>query len=723
MESVLQDSTLAEVDAAASLLEQLDTECDLLAERSQVSQACRDATSAWPGSPHELWWRWVLEAGESLGFVGRALDCKFAQLVEVGREGGRLIIRVDATGEWLGVSKIHGSKVRLLRPATGENRGWSTVGELKSSLQFGSPDQVIRCVVIDPERPGDLSSSDHAQHMTPLARAWALLRPEAGDMWIIFLFALVAGVLAMATPLAIEALVSTVTFGRMLQPIVVLSLMLMAFLAFQAAIKGLQTYVVEIIQRRLFARVAADLAYRMPRADFETLHGQPARELLNRFFDVVTVQKITAQLLLDGISIMLSTLIGMTVLGFYHPWLLGFDAVLIALIAFSIFVLGRGAIVSSIKESKCKYHMAAWLEDLAGSPIAFRFDGGAQFAFERANRLTFQYLTERRRHFRILMRQIVFALGLQAIASTVLLGLGGWLVIDGQLTLGQLVAAEVIVTIIVGSFAKLGKHMEGFYDLMASVDKLGHLFDIPMERHSGLLSLSQPGPASLEVSDLQYTARSTGEALPSLSFSIPAGSTAVMLGSDERAHSLLFDILYGLRTPQRGYVLISGVDPRELRPDILRRAVSLVRDIEIFEGTVAQNIHLERPDISPSAVREALKDVGLLEEVLALPRGLDTPLNMTGTPFSRSQQFKLMIVRAIVGRPSLLLIDAALDGLPDGDVQSLMSMLCQEDRPWTMLVATGRRAVAEFCAVTIKLPERHRMSHSNGETARGNHDH
>ncbi|MCA9053013.1 MAG: ABC transporter ATP-binding protein, partial [Planctomycetaceae bacterium] len=505
MELIDRPSTDSDVESASWLLEQLDAESDLLADRSHVRHACVDAASAWPGDARELWWRWILEAGESLGFVGRALDCTYDQLLEMGRAGGRLIIRVESTGHWFGVACIRGRAVRLLNAAASEPCRWTSLAELKSSLEVDARDQIVRCVVIEPERPGDLSSHDHDHHLTPLARCWALLKPEAGDIWIILLFALVAGVLAMATPLAIEALVSTVTFGRLLQPIVVLSLMLLAFLAFQASIRGMQTYVVEIIQRRLFARIVGDLAYRLPRADLESMHGHPGRELVNRFFDVVTVQKITAQLLLDGVSVVLNTLIGMTVLGFYHPWLLGFDVVLLAMIAFAILVLGRGAVKSSIEESKCKYRMAAWLEDLAGSPIAFRHDGGAQFAMERANRLTFEYLSERRRHFRILMRQIIFALGLQAMASTALLGLGGWLVIDGQLTLGQLVAAELIVTMIVGSFAKLGKHMESYYDLMASVDKLGYLFDIPMERHTGLMSFSKHGPASVEVCELQYS--------------------------------------------------------------------------------------------------------------------------------------------------------------------------------------------------------------------------
>ncbi len=203
----------------------------------------------------------------------------------------------------------------------------------------------------------------------------------------------------------------------------------------------------------------------------------------------MTVQKVTAGLLLDGITLVVSALIGMSVLAIYHPWLLGFDLVLLSLMTFAIFVLGRRAVSSSIEESLAKYRTASWLEDIAACPTAFRYHGATEFAMERADRHIFDYLKARRRHFRVLFRQMLFALVLQALASTALLGLGGWLVISGQLTLGQLVAAELIVAVIVGSFTKLGKHLESYYDVMASMDKLGHLFDIPVERQDGQVAL------------------------------------------------------------------------------------------------------------------------------------------------------------------------------------------------------------------------------------------
>lgn len=696
-------SVISEAESAAWIVEQLEIDAGQPADRSRIRRAFEESVTAWPGPVQDRWWRWMLEAGESLGLKCRVIDCTLNQIYEVVREGGRVVVRSEATGNWMAIEGARGRWLTLIQPLVDASRQQVTLRQLRKILGMPLREDVVRCIVVEPQLWGMLAEEEVPQAMTPFARLVALMRPEAGDVWIVLLFALVSGILAMATPLAIEALVSTVTFGRLLQPIVILSLILLAFLAFQAAIRALQTYVVEIIQRRVFARVAADLAYRLPRANVESLLKQSGRELVNRFFDVVTVQKVTAMLLLEGVTIVLNALVGMAILGFYHPWLLGYDVVLLVLIGFTIFVLGRGAVATSIKESKCKYHLAAWLEDLAGCPLAFRFDGAMQFALERADRLTYEYLSARRKHFRIVMRQVVFALGLNVIASTVLLGLGGWLVIDGQLTLGQLVAAELIVTVIVSSFAKLGKHMENYYDLLAAVDKLGMLFDLPMERQDGLLSGLDDRPAEVSLREIAYHYPDGRPVFENLSVTVRRGERVAIVGASGSGKSVLLDLLFGLRAPLAGRLAINRADPRELRPDILRRSVSLVRDIEVFEGTLAENVHLERPEITTTAVRDALADAGLLEDVLALPRGLETELNSTGYPLTPNQMRKLMLARGIAARPTLLLVDGLLDALPDGEAMTIAQRLTDRSRPWTLLVVTGRREINRLLDRQIDL--------------------
>ena len=558
-------------------------------------------------------------------------------------------------------------------------------------------------MVFESDNTRHVAAAATGQPLDPLTRFWKLLRPEWPDVWLVLVFAFVVGLLTLATPIAVEALVNTVAFGRLMQPVVVLALILLTFLGFSAAMRTLKTYVVEIIQRRLFARVAADVAYRLPRAEMEAAEGQYPPELVNRFFDIVTTQKVTASLLLDGTGLVLNTIVGMTVLAFYHPWLLGFDVVLLASMVFIIFILGRGAIGTAVKESKYKYAMASWLEDIARCPTTFRCDGGGELALERADRMIDAYLKARRSHFRILIRQIIFALGLQAVAATALLGLGGWLVITSELTLGQLVAAELIVAVIVGAFAKLGKHIEGFYDLMASVDKLGNLFDIPIERQDGMMYDVSSRPAEVEFKGVAFPLSNPRQAIQNLSFRVERRQSLAVFGPSGSGKSGLLDLLFGVRRPVDGCVLIDGFVPCDLRPDVLRKRVTLVRGTEVFHGTIEENIHLHRPDVTSSQVRDALAAVGLLDEVEYLEGGIDCLLTGGGRPLTENQLRLLAIARAIVGKPSLLLIDGLLDCLPDRDFEKVVGFLTSGNRPWTVVVATGRRSIAERFDDCIEL--------------------
>lgn len=667
-------------------------------ERGDLRRRFREAAAVWAGPPADQWWRWCLETSSSVGLNLKVVDCTPAEAAELARQGAFLATRLPEPDEAEWVVIFGNSRKRMIaaRSSDPETRASHRLRSLRRFLASLSQEPSLRFVVLDPSRqPFDPSLSGKTKK--PLYRLQRLLAPERSDIWIVVVFAFVVGLLTLATPIAVEALVNTVAFGRLLQPVVVLALMLFTFLSFSAAIRALQTYVVEIIQQRLFARVAADLSYRLPRTETEPAERHYMPELVNRFFDVVTLQKVSAQLLLDGVALFLATVIGMTVLAFYHPWLFGFDLLLLVSIIFLIFVLGRGAVQSAIKESKMKYQMASWLEDVARCPVTFRSDGGIDFAMERADHLIKDYLTARQSHFRVLMRQILFALGLQAVASTVLLGLGGWLVISGELTLGQLVAAELIVTVIVGGFAKLGKHIESFYDLLASVDKLGVLFDLPHERDDGLLVLGVNSPIAVEVNAVTYARGNGSPVIRDLSFSVPPAGSFALVGPAGSGKSTVLDMLYALRNPTSGHLTVNGFDPGDIRPDLLRRRVALVRGVEVFQGTIDENVHLHRPEVSSKRVRDALERVGLLETVLLLEDGLETALASGGAPLSENRCRLMSLARAMAGEPGLLLIDGVLDSLAEEELFPLLDFLTQADSPWTVIIATSRDEVAARC--------------------------
>lgn len=689
-----------EIEIASQLISQLGFESERVHARAVIRDAFEQSLSAASQSESLVWHAWLGDALESLGMRCRTVDCSIEQVVDMAVDGAQIVIRYD-DARWLAIARSQRGRLLVFCPDAEIPSEWFSARQLRELLGVDHGTDPIRCLIVE---PGLMVAAQAAEaQKRPLWRLWALLKPEWSDIWIVIVFALLIGLLALATPIAVETLVNTVAFGRFLQPLVVLSLMLLAFLSFSSALRALQTYVVEIIQRRLFARVAADIAFRLPRVATSSLEGQSGRELVNRFFDVVVVQKVAAQLLLDGVSLVLGTFVGMALLAFYHPWLLGFDLMLLAMLAVIVFVLGRGAVESSIKESKTKYRMAAWLEDLAGCSTAFRYEGSAQFALERADHLIFDYLTARAKHFRVLMRQIIFSLGTQAVASTVLLGLGGWLVISGQLTLGQLVASELIVAVIVGSFAKLGKHLESFYDVLASIDKLGVLFDLPLERQDGLISLPATGNEKLELRGVSCLDARGHKALNNVSMTIHPGERIVLDSDNENENVALLDLLFGLRTPTNGEVTLMGAELRELRPESLRRNVALVRDVEVFEGTIADNVGVGHPMVSSNDVRKSLSDVGLLDGVLKLPTQLETQLTSTGYPLSGSQLRKLMLARACVGAPRYLLLDRALDLLPDDEAKRLMAWLCQPEQPWSLVLVTGRKELADMADRRVNL--------------------
>lgn len=688
------------IDGAAGILGQLLMDAGQPVDRGRLRRVVREAADAFPGDTSQLWWRWIGEAGTNLGLKCKVVDCTPDEFRDLARNGARLVLYVPGSDPWRAVTDARGRKFRLAFPE--HSSQWCNASRLREFTGNPGTQDMLRCVIVERSAAYGDAVSVHAEKMSPLARLWALLRPERSDIFVLLVFSLIVGLLALATPIAFQSMVDTVAFRRFLQPLVVLTLLLLTFMSFSAAIQGLESYVVEIIQCRLFARVTADLAYRLPRVRAESQDGKYMPELVNRFFDIITVQKVSAKLLLDWLTLVLNTVIGMVVLALYHPWLLGFDVVLLAMLAFIVFILGRGAVATSIKESKYKYATAAWLQDLARCAVTFRYDGGAEYALARADHVVCEYLSARKKHFHVLMRQILFALSIHAVASAVLLGIGGWLVMTGELTLGQLVAAELIVTVIVASFAKLGGYLESYYDLLASVDKLGILLDLPIEEQAGVLHRFPARPASLTVRGVDYSLSGGVRVLESIRLEIGSGERVALVGSGK---SVLLDLIFGLRSPTHGHLLLDGINPRDLRPDFLRRRVTLVRDIEVFQGSVAENVHLGRPEITINNVRDALEQVGMLEGVLRLPEGIETDLTSAGEPLTENQLRRLILARAIVSRPGLLLVDGVLDTLPDEEADELMGTLCDSRQPWTLLIVTGRASLQKQCTRVIELQQ------------------
>lgn len=594
---------------------------------------------------------------------------------------------LTSTGaDWFVVQQARGGRLEVASSRGGEGAEWMTPSGL-ATLLGTTVDAPIDWGYAVPSAPMEGVRRGGGGPPSPAARLRKLLALEKRDLWILAIYAAGVGLVSLVMPVAVQTLVTNLAFGTLMQPIVVLMVLLAGALVFAGAMRSLEFVMVEVLRQRVFARTAVDVAYRMPRVSLERFeHGTPP-ELVNRFFDVVTVQKATATLLMDGLGLALQTIIGMLVLGFYHPFLLAFDMALLAGVVFVLAVLGRGATKASLALSKSKYAVAAWLEETARHVLLFKSPGSARYASERASDLVRGYLLKRRKRFTIVMRQFVGALGLQVSAFTALLGIGGWLVIQRQLTIGQLIAAEIIVTSVVDGLTKLGKHLETYYDLLAGVDKLGQLVDLPLERSDGSPRHDGEGPASLRLRDLGYEIGGE-KILDGLSLTVAPGGRVGILGAEASGKTALADLLYELRTPSRGGIEIDGVDTRDLSPEALRRELALAKEVEIFEGTITENVTCGRHDVGDDAVRGALRAVGLTESIERLPDGVATRLTSAGAPLSSVQLRRLMIARVVVGAPRLVVVDGLLDGLRGSALEQVLGALQRADAPWTLVVLT-----------------------------------
>jgi ABC-type bacteriocin/lantibiotic exporter with double-glycine peptidase domain len=540
-------------------------------------------------------------------------------------------------------------------------------------------------------------SHSHDHSLSPLVRLRELAALERQDIAAVIAYSIGVGVMSLATPVAVQSLVNTIAFGALFQPLVVLTLVLFVFMSLSNLLVGVQFYVVEMLQRRLFVRLLGDVNQRLLGASAAARDGRDVPELVNRFFDVLTVQKTGAVLLLEAVAYLLQSVIGMVLLAFYHPMLLAFDLFLLAAMLFILKGLGRGGVATAIEQSKAKYAAVAWLEDLARNPLLGKSSDAAAYLTARTDQVARRYLDACAGHFRIVMGQTVGSLTLHTLASTLLLGMGGWMVIERQLSLGQLIAAELVVGAMIVGLTRLGKLLDNYYELLAAMDKIGHLLELPQEHAGGTaLASSAVGAMAVHLDGVLLT-QGLGEDLPApIDLDIAAGDRLALTGDGFADRGILLDVLYGLRAPAKGSVRLDGLDMRELSLGELRRSIALVREAEIFHGTVLDNLSLGRSIAMPE-LRAALDEVGLLEDILALPDGLDTLLSYHAGPLGPEQSLRLSLARAIAGRPRLLLLHSVLDRLDRRLAPTVIATLLSPQRPWTVIATSHNPEVLAHC--------------------------
>lgn len=591
------------------------------------------------------------------GLSPSALEARPSELFEHIDEGMTLVVEHAGPG-FLVVSAPTGSSQTVAYDVVDGSARRRARGTARVLGDLG--DEPIHALAIEPSFPLDVLRGPSGTPSGPLRKLWALARLERSELTTVLIYAVFIGLLTLVTPVSVQALVSTIAFGSVLQPLIILGLALFAGLVLSAVLQTLRIYVVEIIQRRIFARVVNDFGRRLPRWSAEARRERDLRELSNRFFDVMTLQKSAAVLAVDAVGLTLQTTMGLLLLAFYHPVLLAFDVVLIVLIMALILAPFSSSAKSAIYESKAKFATAAWLQTIAEHPQLFCDARGARHAGAHAQALSRLYLEKRAEHWRHLLRHIAGGLSLQVLAAVALLLIGGWLVMQRELTLGQLVASELVVAVVGAGFAKLGKQMEKLYDAIAAVDKVGQVVEVARERDGGL-HIASDLPARVELRQVADP-RIANE----VDLVVGEGETVAVAGGPATGKSTLLALVMGQVTPERGSVRVDGIELSQADLHHYRMSVCwLDAEARAPNMTIAELLRLHAPAASTTEIRDVLAWVGLEEAVARLPGGIDQKLMPNGAPLSRSEMLRLSIARLLLQSPRLALIDGTLDALTD----------------------------------------------------------
>lgn len=518
-----------------------------------------------------------------------------------------------------------------------------------------------------------------------------ILEPERSFYWLAVVYGIGISLLTLALPISVQMLINTVANIGLVTPLVVLSLTLFVLLLVAGALNALRIYIMDVFGRRFYARVVSEISLRTIYASNPFFDDRGDSALFNRYFDIIIVIKMLPNLLVGGFTIVLQMAVGFVLVSSYHPLLLAFNVVTALLIWLVWAIWGKRAIRSAVELSHRKHYTAAWLESLGHSNGFYKNERLVEAALERTDKVTGSYIEQHARHFSHHFSQTVSFWVIYAVASAALLGLGGWLVIQGQLSLGQLVAAELVMSAVFAGVTQLGIYLSYFYDVCGAIDELSLFYQVRQE-----LPSEKPQRLAGDGTLTFYRVRADASGQPvSLDFSIPAGARVCAYADGHAAQRLFTNLVRTLAEPASGYIAIGGTDLRELRVYEVRREIIVLDRPNAVEASIREYLRLSSDEPEQLDLMGVLETVGLAQTVSQLPRGLDTRLAGTGWPLSITETLQLKLASAIIARPRLLVLSQAYDAMPEDYLLRAMDAL-QSASEVTIIYFTYENADLHF---------------------------
>ena len=532
--------------------------------------------------------------------------------------------------------------------------------------------------------------------LTPWQRLWRLLGAERPLLVRIFIIAAFGGLIGLSLPLGIQAIINFIQAGRISTSWIVLVSFVLIGIFFSGWLQIRQQWLVELLQQRIFAKASLEFSLRLPRMLFEELEKKNPAELMNRFFDVLTVQKGLSKLIIDFSTALLQIFFGLALLALYHPIFILFDIVIVLLVIVLVRLAMRRGLETSIKESTWKYKVVGWLEEVAVSLESFRMTPRSSLASQQTNDLTNNYLDARQGHFRVLIGHYVALLVFKLLVAAGLLVLGSVLVIENQIGIGQFVAAEIVILLITSSVEKIILNLESVYDVLTAVEKIGKVTDVRLEEGGAIEDFNTDAPL-MDAESLILEEGSYRSGIEMEQFEVKEGERVFVQYHHPFFVRTFIQLLTGRSTDYRGHLHFRGRAIRSLNFEEYRARVGELwgRD-ELFTGSIVDNIIAGRESISRDRVTRVLKDIGLMQEVRLLPEAELT----TVLPFSNLVSPLLMkgilLARNVVDEPDILLIDS--EQLPSDPIRykQMLEYLLDPDHTWAVVFFSESKPDTKF---------------------------
>lgn len=560
--------------------------------------------------------------------------------------------------------------------------------------------------VVSDEAAVEAGTVDH-EAPRPWPRLMRLLGHEKRLVSFVYLYAALAGLFSLALPLGVQAIIGLVAGGMIFQPVVLLITFVILGTLANGGLQIMQLSVVETVQQRVFARYSFEIGARMARLRLDSVGEVDLPELMNRFFEIKMIQKTLSKILTDWVAALLQVLFGVILLTFYHPLFALLGLLLVGTLTAIFRWSGPRGLETSLMESKYKYRVAHWLQELSRHLPTFKIAGRGELPIERLDREVTGYLAYRQEHFRVLLKQSWAFVLFKTLVSGGILVLGCVLVVNRSITLGQFVASELVIVAVLQAVEKAILGLADFYDLLTAVEKAGHITDLPLEKGSGLVPppVADTHGVRLELRDLSFTYEGSADpVLRGITLSAMPGEHVAVTGVQGAGESTLLSVIGGIYESYRGAITYDGVSLREVDRARARELVALATtDVSLFEGTIEENIAMGRAWVRTEDVLDAVATVGLMEWLQEQPEGLQTALKSMGRGLASQVARRVELARALAGKPRLLLIDDVFDVLDPVVKRDLLARLLRTDAPWTLVVVTHDPEVMAACDRVVVL--------------------